>query len=248
MADYQALNNISHKDLRVITRRSAAFGDNVNLALTFPTEFADVQREFPILFQKDDDSGGYRAVTLLGFGKGENLFLAEDGGWAASYVPAVMARGPFLIGFQERLQDGERRREPIIHVDMASPRLSTTEGEPVFLPQGGNSPYLEQIARVLRGINDGVEVSKAMFQAFHDCGLLEPVDIKVEIHADERYNINGFHTIGHERLRQLDGATLERLNKAGFLEGAFLAAASLRNLKKLIEMKRRRILAQQSRH
>ena len=38
------LDNISHKDLRVRTGYSAEFGDKVNNALIFPTEFAFAQR------------------------------------------------------------------------------------------------------------------------------------------------------------------------------------------------------------
>ena len=46
----------------------------------------------------------------------------------------------------------------------------------MFLPQGGNSPYLEHIATVLRGIRDGVEAGRAMFAAFDALGLIQPVN------------------------------------------------------------------------
>src|SRR5262245_11127360 len=139
MARHVMLNNITHRDLRVITRFGAEFGDNVGTVPTFPTEYADILREYPIFFRKDPQSGEYQSVALLGFTKDENLFL-EDGRWNASYVPAVIARGPFLIGFQEQEIGGDVRRETVIHMDMDSPRVSKTdEGEPVFLPQGGNS-------------------------------------------------------------------------------------------------------------
>ena len=41
MTNHVMLNNIAHKDLRVITRYSAEFGDNVGTVLTFPTEYGD---------------------------------------------------------------------------------------------------------------------------------------------------------------------------------------------------------------
>lgn len=246
MTRYVLLNNVDHKDLRVITRFGPEFGDNVGLVLTFPTEYADVQREYPIFFRKDPATGEFQSIALLGFGKGENLFL-ENGRWNASYVPGIVARGPFLIGFQEQRVGGELRTEPVIHVDLDHPRISKSdEGERVFLPHGGNSPYLEHIAMILRGIHVGHEMSKAMFAAFTAMDLIEPVTVEVKLSEHESYSLAGMYTIGQQRLAALDGASLEKLNKAGFLQGAFLVMASMNNVKRLMAMKRSRHSQSQS--
>ncbi|HEU4654578.1 MAG TPA: SapC family protein [Steroidobacteraceae bacterium] len=239
MPKHVMLNNVAHKDLRVIRRFGAQFGDNVPTVLTFPTEFADVQREYPIFFRKDPATNEYQSVALLGFEKNENLFLEGDM-WRANYIPGVIARGPFLIGFQDQEIDGEVRKEPVIHVDMEHPRVSRTEGEPVFLPQGGNSPYLDYIANVLRGIRDGIEVSKAMFAAFLEFELIEPVKVEIKLNENEGYSLVGLETINQTKLAALDGAALEKLNKAGFLQGAFLVAASLSNVQRLMAIKQRK--------
>ena len=80
MTRHVMLNNIAHKDLRVITRHAAEFGDNVGTVMTFPTEFADLQREYPIFFRKDANTGEFTSIALLGFAQDENLFLDEHGG------------------------------------------------------------------------------------------------------------------------------------------------------------------------
>jgi hypothetical protein len=245
MARHALLNNVAHRNLRVITRHSAELGDNVSSVLTFPTEFGDVQREYPILFRKDPGSGELLSVALLGFGKDENLFL-DHNGWNASYIPGVVARGPFLIGFQEREVDGELQRNPVIHVDMEHPRVSTTEGEPVFLENGGNSRYIERIASILSGIHEGLEASKAMFAAFSAMDLIEPVRLQIQVSPEEQHNLHGYFTINQDRLRALDGESLAKLNRAGFLEGAFLVVASLNNMKKLIDLQHRRRLQRAS--
>jgi len=240
MPRHVMLNNITHKDLRVITRYSAAFCDNVGTVMTVPTEFADLQREYPIFFRKDANTGEFISVALLGFAKDENLFLDESGGWNAAYVPGVIARGPFLIGFQERQEGGDVQKEPVIHVDLDNPRVSSTEGEPVFLPQGGNSRYLDHIASILNGINLGLGVSKAMFAAFITADLIEPVKVEIKFNAEEQYNLLGLHTINQQKLASLDAETLHQLHRAGFLQGAFLVANSLTNVQRLIELKGRR--------
>jgi hypothetical protein len=132
MANFQLLNNVDHQDLKVIIDRSAEFGDNVWYAVTFPAEFRNLQRHYPIFFVKHPDSGEFQAVAMFGVVEGENLFLDENG-WNASYIPLNIMRQPFLIGFQEREQNGGVQREPVITVDMDHPRVNTECGEPVFL-------------------------------------------------------------------------------------------------------------------
>lgn len=244
MTNAVLLDNVTHKDLRVRTGHSAEFGDNVNLALVFPTEFASVQREYPILFQKDS-KGVFQAVALLGFDKGENLFLDESG-WNARYVPAVQQRGPFLIGLHRRETDGSDRPEPMVHVDLDHPRISQTEGEPVFLRHGGNSPFLDRAGRMLRIIYDGAELAKPMFAAFEEAGLLQAMDVEVNLDDRVQYKLPNFFSIDPDRLAALEGGTLERLNRQGHLQQAVLVAASLGNVSWLIELKNRKRAAGQA--
>lgn len=240
MPRYELLNNVTHQDLRVLARYGADLGDDVASVLTFPTEYADVQREYPIFFRKDAATGEYQSIALLGFEKGENLFLEGDR-WNASYIPAMIARGPFLIGFQERQEGGDLRKEPVIHVDLDNPRVSRTEGVPVFLSGGGNSPYLDHVAMVLRGINEGIEISRAMFATFAELDLIEPVEVEAKLSDERTYKLAGLHTINQQKLRALDRDALYRLHQSGFLQGAYLAMSSVGNVKKLMAMKQRRL-------
>lgn len=240
MARYELLNNVTHKDLRVVTGFGSEFGDDIGMVLAFPSEYAELQREYPIFFRKDGDSGQWQSVALLGFEQHENLFL-QDGRWNAAYLPGATAKGPFLIGFQEQRIDGELRKEPVMHVDLEHPRVSFSEGEPVFLPHGGNSPYLQHIAGVLRGIRDGLEFGTAMFAAFDSMGLIQPVNLDVQLDDRHRVSVNGLHGIDRERLAALDAGSLLRLNQAGFLEGAYLVLASMHNMRRLMAEKQRRL-------
>ncbi len=228
------LNNVDHQDIRILTGHSAAFGDAVNQVTIFPTEFEDVQREYPILFRRDPD-GIYYSVALLGLDRDENLFLG-DAGWQGHYVPALLQRGPFSIGVPPDGTEGE----PMIHIDLEHPRISRDAGQPVFLSHGGNSPYLDHIAAVLRAIYVGVDVTGPMFRAFEEFGLIEPITIEIKVSDSKQYNVPDCFTISQARLRELDGASLERLHRADFLRAAIWAASSLRNVGRLIDVKNRR--------
>lgn len=243
MARYELLNNVAHKDLRVATGFGPAFGDDVGMLPAFPSEFAELQREYPIFLRRDAGTGPWQSVVLLGFEQRENLFL-QGGRWNASYLPGAAAKGPFLIGFQEQRIDGELKLEPVMHVDLEHPRVNFTAGERVFLPQGGNTPYLEHVADVLRGIRDGSDFGADMFRALDELGLIHPVNLDVQLDDRHRVIVNGLHGIDRERLAGLSGADLSGLNRAGYLEGVYLMLASLHNMRRLMAEKQRRLRAE----
>jgi SapC len=225
------LNNVDHHDLRIAARHGAAVGDSVNQTLIFPTEFEEIQRDYPILFARGSQ-GDYQAVALLGLGRDENLFLGASG-WTAR-VPALIQRGPFSIGVRQRPDGSE---EPMIHIDLADPRVSRDEGEPVFLPQGGNGPALDRAAAALRTIYTGMDVAAAMYPAWDALGLLQPLAIGIELSDTERVELPGYHGIAAERMASLSDAELGGLHRAGFLAPIFLVMASLANINRLIALR-----------
>src|SRR5205814_7436056 len=123
-----------------------------NLALVVPTEFEQLQREYPILFRRDSD-GEFQSIALLGLDPGENLFL-QGGEWAARYIPAALRRGPLFLGIGEVEEAGDAA----IVIDLDDPRVSESEGEPLFLPHGGAAPFLQQAAAALQAVHEGLEI------------------------------------------------------------------------------------------
>lgn len=246
----EVLNNITHEHLRVNATFSAELGDNVASTLTYVTEFSDVQKEYPILCRKAPDTDEYQAIVFFGFQKDENLFLAEadsvnqkNVGWRADYVPAVMARGPFSIGIQREIVNGSEMHNPIVHIDMNHPKAVCEDGQGLFLQNGGHSQYLSHISTVLDTINDGIFLTKLMFDAFNKYQLLEDVSLDIEFKNQNKLKINGFQTINTDKLSNLNGEALEELNKSGFLQAAYFIVASMSNIRKLIDLKNRKLLA-----
>lgn len=233
MTGTMILDPITHAALRVAPGNGAAFGDAVNQTLIFPTEIDAIQREYPILIQRDAQ-GAWQLTALLGFDRDENLFL-DALGWTARYIPAVHRRGPFLIGMQQR--DGEDH--PVIHVDLDDPRVGAA-GDALFLPHGGNAPYLDHVADTLRTIHEGHDLNAPMFAAFEQAGLLAPITLEIAIDDGQRYDIAERFTIDSERLATLDGPALQALNQDGLLQLAYAIRSSLANVEDLIVRKRAR--------
>lgn len=234
MTNAVVLNNQEHQDLKVDTRYGPEFGDSVNRALIFSSEFSDVQKEYPILFHKNPDNQQLQAHAILGFDRDENLFL-DQGRWSGHYVPSTLARGPFLIGLQK--QGRESQREPVIQIDMDNPRVGAKDGEPIFLPMGGHSPYLEGVIEILKTIHQGVIFDKTLFSVLTDMALLEPVAIEVTLSNIEQYKFHNYYTVNEEKLANMTGESLEKLHKLGVLRLLFFAQSSLGNFQRLIELK-----------
>lgn len=220
------LNNVDHKHLRIVTKRTAEYGDDVMFAVTFPAEFRNLQAHYPIVFRKVREGITFEPVALLGLQEGQNLFLVGQG-WDATYVPLAIERLPFYIGMSNE--------ELVVHVDLDSPRLSTTDGEPVFLPHGGSTELLERMTSVLLAIHEGLQTTPAFVAALLAHDLLEPFVFDFELNNGARSRLSGFYTIDEERLHALDGSALEQLSRAGHLQAAFMAVASLSQFRPLIK-------------
>lgn len=228
MPNHALLNNVEHKNLRVIQRRGAAFGDGVMSALTFPSEFRDVQAHYPIVFRKTDDGSTFEPHALFGFEDGENLFLDGER-WDAAYVPLMVERHPFLIG-----RHGE---EMLVHVDLDHPRVSSTEGEPVFLPYGGVSAYLERVNSTLLAVHQGVQANRGYAHVLLELELLERFSFDIELNDGSLHRLIGFYTIHEERLAALDGAVLQQLSRNGYLQAIYMVVASMPQFRALIGRK-----------
>ncbi len=236
------LDNITHRDLRILTTHGPALGDDVMTSPVFPTEFRSVQAHYPIVFQQGAD-GALQPVALLGLRQGENLFLDEGAGrWDAHYVPLALARQPFLIG-----RAGE---ELVIHVDTSHPRVrglaghdDMADGVPLFLPHGGASEYLEHANSVLLALHEGLESLPAFTAALLRHELLESFVMDVELSDGSQSRLAGFLTIHEERLAALGADALHDLHRAGHLAAVYLVVASLAHLRDLVERLNARLAA-----
>lgn len=234
MANTVLLNNIDHKDLRVITTRGADYGDSVMFAITFPAEFRSIQAHYPIVFRKTAE-GQFQPIALFGFKERQNLFLGPSG-WDATYLPLMVERQPFLIGIVDRSMAD---REMMIHVDLESPRISRTAGEALFREHGGSTEFLERMNSVLLAIHQGLESTPPFIATLLEHQLLESFVLDIELTDGSQNRLGGFYTINEERLTSLGGSVLETLSKAGHLQAAYMAIASLGNFRDLIERQNR---------
>lgn len=234
MSNFAILNNVNHKDLKVDTKKSAAYGDNQMCVSLTLSELRDAQRDFPIVFHFDKASESYYPMAVLGFEKEENLFLSEAG-WDNVFIPAMIEKGPFRIGRQEK-SNGEE--DLVISVDLDDPRVKESDGEPLFLPHGGNTDYTNHVAGVLNRLTSDRDATMAFCKQLAGLDLLKPLSLEFEVGNGEGIRLSGFYVIDEEKLTKLDPESLSALAKNGFLHGAYFTLSSLSNFGRLIERKK----------
>jgi hypothetical protein len=238
MANHAILNNVEHRDLRVQTGYGAEFGDDQMCTLAIPSEFRNLVADYPIFLHWEAPQRKYLPMVMFGFQNGENLYL-EGQRWQADYVPLMVRRGPFLIGFQGGEEGSGSERRMVISIDMDNPRVGR-QGEPLFQPFGDSSDYVDGIAEVLQAIDQGQPVIDELSMVLEAHDLVEPFSLDVTLDNGERHRLEGFHTIHEEKLAALDGDTLARLSRQGLLHALYMLLASMANVPRLIRRKNQR--------
>ena len=232
MTNYTVLDNVAHADIKVDRRYSPKYGDDINQARVFVTEFEELQREYAIFFRRDE-TGQYYAVTLLGLDLNENLFLG-DMDWDARYVPAIMQRGPFQIGVP-------KEGDPIIKIDLDSPRINSEHGMPLFERNGGLTPYLGHISDVLKKIHIGLEMNGEFFHQLVDASLIEAVTLDLKLNDKTSYSLPGIYSINETAFQALNGTVLENFHTSGLLSLCQYVLSSRKNVRHLLDQKTMKI-------
>jgi hypothetical protein len=229
------LSNDQHRSIAVDTRARPEYGDMVNRAVALSAEFNELHREYPLLLRKTGETPGFVAHAILGFEKDENLFVEGDR-WTSSFIPASLARGPFSLGYI-RAEDGANTPAGMkVMIDDQHPRLRP-DGQPVFLPLGGESPYLDGIKRVLQTVDAGLRIDRLLYRELVAMELLEEVKIEISVFAELRYDFSGYYSINQEKLAALNAEQLLRLHRLGLLGPVYFLISSLGNFQRLVNLK-----------
>lgn len=236
MAKVVALNNEMHRNLRVITRRGAEFGENVNLVPVVADELRSLVLEYPVCITKNPHNGQFSLCALLGFEPAENLFLNGDV-WQAEYIPLHILRQPFMVGYSGQT---ERAAEAIISLDIESDRVQEQEGERLFNEDGSQSSYLQEMSGILSRLMSGTASTDAFLKSLADNDLIEAAQLSVRFANGEYKRYDGLYTVNEEQLGQLASDQVVEMYQRGYLQAAYWLSVSMGQVRKLIALKNAR--------
>lgn len=232
------LNGNSHKNIRV---KNQLMGDVLALrnSSVIMQEFQQLVVNYPILFTKNPETGGFVSVAVFGFDEGENLFV-NDGEWDALYIPLNVNRHPFMVGTQSKPGEAAGESEHVVFINEADPRVQTQEGEALFNERGFPTPYLEKMTSVLKTLQEGFADTQLFINKLLALDLIAPTTLKIEFTNQEQRHIQGYYSIDDAKLKSLSGEVIAELHELGYLQPIYTMLASFGHVYTLIDKKNRK--------
>ncbi|HEY0802111.1 MAG TPA: SapC family protein [Steroidobacteraceae bacterium] len=233
-----ALNSQTHRDLRIDAARALREHANVNVVSVIPREFPRLLAQYPIFFAKSSESGQFEPAALLGFERGENLFLTE-GRWDAVYVPLQIQHQPFTLLPRSAAPGAQSTLD--LAFDPNSPYLQSNDGERLFQDDGQPSKFLENISSMLAAMVSGSREAYAFTGRLAELNLLEPVRVDIEFVDASDTKLQGLYWIAAAALKALPAAQLAELRDREYLEWMYFQMASLAHMSALVARKNKRL-------
>ena len=222
-----ALNKVDHKDTKI--RRMPnhfKFAAKTNSVILSGIEFSEAAKEYAVVFAKSGDN--VVPVALLGLRNEENLFVAEDGAWNASYIPAFVRRYPFVLA-----GTGQQDQQ-VVCIDESFEGFSKTEGDPLF--EGDEpTPVLEQALDFLNEYQKQFLRTEQFVNRLRDLDLLMTLDAKIDMTDGTKFALTGLLAVDEKRLLKLDDTKALELFRSGELAWIYSHLLSLGSLSGMVK-------------
>jgi hypothetical protein len=198
------------------------FSRNVNSVPLMAVEFPVAAPEYPIVFAAAGD--GVMPAVILGVRGRENLFLSQENGWQAKYIPAFVRRYPFVFSASPD------NKAFTLCIDEAFGGFNQDgRGQRLFDDKGKATEYVQNVLKFLQEYQVQFQRTQAFCRKVKELGLLDAMQAQVTVGSGERTSLTGFQAVSRERLKALGGDKLAELAKTDELELIYLHLQSLRN-------------------
>ena len=199
-----------------------AFSKHVNSIPLMAVEFPNAASEYSIVFAGPEEA--VVPAVILGMRNDENLYLTEQGGWRAKYVPAFVRRYPFVFSTSE---DG--KTFTLCIDETFSGFNQKGRGEPLFDADKKPSPYVARVLKFLEQYQIEFHRTQAFCRKLAELKLLEPMRAQASLGSGEKLSLGGFMAVNRDRVKALAADKLAELAKTDELELLYLHLHSMRN-------------------
>lgn len=219
-----------HAGKKIKQVEGLGFASQFHIASVMVHEFARASAIYPVVFLEDKAKDEFRPVVLMGLEAGENLFVGEDGKWAASYVPAIIRRYPFALA-----STGEEGRFTVC-IDEGSDLVNDDEGVALFKDDGEPAESLENVKRYLGELQQMDMFTREFCKYMAEHNLFTPLNMRVR-QADQIKNINGCYVINEERMNNLSNDRFVEMREKRYLPAIYAQLVSLAQIERLMMLK-----------
>lgn len=228
--DLLPLNSKEHGSWKSKGLNDAKFLQNQHAIPVTVDEFVSTARFYPIIFSSGENSV---PLALMGMNEGVNVFVDDEGVFTQNaYVPAYVRRYPFILA---KLNPDSQ--ELSLCFDPSANALGESdEGETLF----EDDKPSEATNRILKFCED-FEQAGARTQEFmkqlKELDLLMEGEVAIQQNGTEKpFVYRGFKMVDENKLRDMRGDELRKLNQSGMLPLLYAHLFSLQLMRDLFAM------------
>ncbi|SMF61470.1 SapC family protein [Allosphingosinicella indica] len=212
---YKGLEPLSsqvHANYRTRAADTAPFLTNAHAIPITVDEFVTAQRFYPIVFSAGENPV---PIVLMGLNDGVNVFVDEDGRLKQQdiYVPAYVRRYPFMLAKLRPDVD-----ELSLCFDPESGLVGPyDEGLPLF-EDGKPSMATDTVLKFCEEFETSAQRTNAFMEDLVESGLLIDGEVTIQpTGSPEPFIYRGFQMVSEEKVRDLRGDELRKMNQKGLL-------------------------------
>ena len=225
--DLVPLSSVDHASWKTRQLESAPWLQDQHAIPVTVDEFASAQRFFPIIFSAGDSPV---PLALLGLNEGVNVYMGEDGKFTENvYVPAYVRRYPFMLAKLRPDTD-----ELSVCFDPTADAIGPfDDGDPLFV-DGQPADATKQILEFCEQFEQAGQRTEAFMKDLVESELLMDGELSIQPDAEKPpFIYRGFQMVNEEKLRDLRGDQLRKMNQSGLLPLVYAHLFSLAQMREV---------------
>jgi hypothetical protein len=202
--DHAAYKVKGHDDFKLLA--------NVHAIPLTTDEFSTAMRFYPIIFSAGPDPV---PLALMGLNEGVNVFVDEANAITPpnTYLPAYLRRYPYMLA---RLNP--QSEDMSLCFDPQSGLVGDTEDGVALFENGEPTQQLTDTLKFCEEFEMGAQRTSVFMKDLLESGLLEEGEVTIQHpNVANPYIYRGFQMVNEEKLRDLRGDQLRKMNQNGML-------------------------------
>ncbi len=225
------LEQKKHKHIRIKADPLYSHICTQNMVPLLAFEFLKASSNYPIVFVKQQETGKFKSVALMGLEHNENLIF-NDGKVNSDYIPVNIKRYPFSAGGEHATDENM-----ILCIDENSALINKDEGEKLFNENGEVTEVTEQVSNLLVDLVAREQSNDSFIDFLLEHNLLQPTELKLSLGVEGERKINGLYKIDEDALNSLADDVVLTLYKRKYFAAIYAHLASLSQFNRLLKLK-----------
>jgi hypothetical protein len=192
-------------------------------------EFVAAQRYLAIIFSAGDDPV---PLGLMGLNEGVNVMVDEKGNLRGpTYIPAYVRRYPWMLA---KLRPD--RDELSLCFDPTSEGIGEFEEGQKLFDDGKPSELTQAVLKFCEDFEQAAARTGQFVKELKDLDLLMEGEVAIQVPGNEQpFVYRGFQMVNEEKLRDLRGDQLRKINQSGMLPLIHAHLFSLQLMRELFD-------------